>query len=155
MKQHILKLPPFIAAAALVVPAIASAVGILDTIVVVNRILGAIVPLLITVALIVFIWGLITYLTKVGTEDKNKGLRYLLKALRMLRDEVSFHLTVVQRPGSQEAPRLVKELGIDGRVTFLPSGAGATALLESNSPWDFHPWVGRKSGLPIADKRLT
>jgi hypothetical protein len=66
MKQYVIKSWPVIAAAALVVPAIASAAGILDTIVVVNRILGAVVPLLITVALIVF------------TEDKQKGIQIML-----------------------------------------------------------------------------
>jgi hypothetical protein len=78
MKQQAITLWPFAVSAALVVPAIASAAGILDTIVVVNRILGAVVPLLITVALIVFIWGLILYLTKIGTEDKQKGIQIML-----------------------------------------------------------------------------
>ena len=79
MKAHIVKFWPFAVASALVVPAIASAAGLLDTIVVVNRILGAIVPLLITVALIVFIWGLIQYLTQVGDDTKRKaGLQLML-----------------------------------------------------------------------------
>ena len=54
-----------------------------------------------------------------NTEDKNKGLRFLLEALRLLRGETPFHLTVVHRPGSHEAPRLVRELGLHGKVTFL------------------------------------
>jgi glycosyltransferase involved in cell wall biosynthesis len=54
-----------------------------------------------------------------NSEDRNKGVRYLLEALRLLRSEVPFHLTVVHRPGSKGAPRLVQQLGLHGRVTFL------------------------------------
>ena len=72
MKQRIIRMTLPLTAAALFVPALASAAGILDTIVVVNRIVRAIVPLLISVALIVFIWGLIKYLTKVG-DDKSRA----------------------------------------------------------------------------------
>ncbi len=54
-----------------------------------------------------------------NSEDRNKGIRYLLQALRHLRGEVPFHLTVVHRPGSKGAPRLVQQLGLHGRVTFL------------------------------------
>jgi glycosyltransferase involved in cell wall biosynthesis len=53
-----------------------------------------------------------------NTEDKNKGFRYLLEALRLLRGKLPYHLTVVQRPRSHEAPRLVEELGLQGRVTY-------------------------------------
>jgi glycosyltransferase involved in cell wall biosynthesis len=53
------------------------------------------------------------------TEDKNKGFRYLLEALRVLRGQVPYHLRVVHRPGSREAPRLIQELGLQGRATFL------------------------------------
>jgi glycosyltransferase involved in cell wall biosynthesis len=54
-----------------------------------------------------------------NSEDRNKGIRYLLEALRLLRSEVPVHLTVVHRPGSKGAPRLVQQLGLHGRVTFL------------------------------------
>jgi glycosyltransferase involved in cell wall biosynthesis len=54
-----------------------------------------------------------------NSEDRNKGIVYLLRALRALRSETPFHLTVVHRPGSRGAPRLVQELGLHGRVTFL------------------------------------
>lgn len=53
------------------------------------------------------------------TEDKNKGFRYLLEALRLLRGKVPYHLTVVQRPRSHEAPRMVEAMGLQGRVTYL------------------------------------
>lgn len=54
-----------------------------------------------------------------NSEDRNKGILYLLRALRRLRGDLPFHLTVVHRPGSRGAPRLVQELGLHGRVTFL------------------------------------
>jgi len=54
-----------------------------------------------------------------NSEDRNKGIVYLLKALRRLRSDVPFHLTVVHPPASRGAPRLVQQLGLHGRVTFL------------------------------------
>ena len=54
-----------------------------------------------------------------NSEDRNKGIVYLLRALSLLRSETPFHLTVVHRPGSKGAPKLVQELGLHGRVTFL------------------------------------
>ena len=79
MKQRIIGMILPLTAAALFVPAFASAAGVLDTIVVVNRIVKAIVPLLISVALIVFIWGLIKYLTKVGDEgERAKAIQLML-----------------------------------------------------------------------------
>jgi len=56
-----------------------------------------------------------------NSDDRNKGMRYLLEALRVLRSRVRFHLTVVHRPASHEAARLVQQLGLHGRVTFLDS----------------------------------
>ena len=54
-----------------------------------------------------------------NSEDRNKGVAYLLRALSLLRSETPFHLTVVHRPGSKGAPRLVQQLGLHGKVTFL------------------------------------
>ncbi|MEX1255503.1 MAG: glycosyltransferase family 4 protein [Dehalococcoidia bacterium] len=54
-------------------------------------------------------------------DDSNKGVRYLLEALRLLKHELPVHLTIVQRPGSLEARRLVQRLGLFGRVTFRES----------------------------------
>jgi glycosyltransferase involved in cell wall biosynthesis len=54
-----------------------------------------------------------------NSEDRNKGIVYLLKALRLLRGQAPFHLRVVHHPGSKGAQRLVQELGLQGRVTFL------------------------------------
>ncbi len=54
-----------------------------------------------------------------NSKDRNKGILYLLKALRLLRGEVPFHLRVVHHPGSKDAPRLVQQFGLHGRVTFM------------------------------------
>ena len=79
MKNLIIKSSYALAAAGLLAPVLASAAGVLDAINVVNRVLRAIVPMLITVALIVFIWGLIKYLLKVGDEkERQQGIQLML-----------------------------------------------------------------------------
>lgn len=55
------------------VPALASAQTLLDTLALANTFLNAAIGLFITLAIVVFFWGLITYLTNVG-EEKQKGL---------------------------------------------------------------------------------
>ena len=62
-----------LSAAVLTVPALASAVGLLDTLVTVNRFLNGLIGVIITIAIIVFFWGLVRYLTDVG-EKKHEGL---------------------------------------------------------------------------------
>lgn len=59
----------------LALPAIASAqgVGLLGTLATVNRFLNGLIGVIITIAIIVFFWGLVRYLTDVG-EEKHKGL---------------------------------------------------------------------------------
>ena len=51
-----------------------------------------------------------------NSDDRNKGARYLLEALALLRDGRDFRLTVVDRPIAMLVPALAKELGIEGRV---------------------------------------
>ena len=54
-----------------------------------------------------------------NSDDRNKGARYLLEALAILRDRgIDFHLTFVDRPGAEMAPRMVQELALGDRVTF-------------------------------------
>ncbi len=54
-----------------------------------------------------------------NSDDRNKGARYLLEAAAILRDRgVDFHLTFVDRPGAEMAPRMVRELSLGDRVTF-------------------------------------
>jgi glycosyltransferase involved in cell wall biosynthesis len=55
-----------------------------------------------------------------NTEDRNKGGRYLFEALRLLRDDVKFHLTLVDQKkyNLKLAPRLVRQYDLHSRVTF-------------------------------------
>ncbi|MEK7628265.1 MAG: hypothetical protein AAB421_02510 [Patescibacteria group bacterium] len=79
MKNFLIKSSYTVSAALLAAPAFAGAAGILDSIGVVNRILKAVVPMLITIALIVFIWGLIKYLLKIGDEkERQAGIQLML-----------------------------------------------------------------------------
>jgi glycosyltransferase involved in cell wall biosynthesis len=54
-----------------------------------------------------------------NSDDRNKGVRYLLRALRQLRGEVPFHLRIVHKPASRIAHKLVHDLGLHARVTFM------------------------------------
>ena len=55
-----------------------------------------------------------------NTEDRKKGVVYLLEALEQLREDVDIRLTIVDRQGdyTRYAPRLVREHGLEDRVTF-------------------------------------
>ena len=66
------KLAASLAIAVATVPAIAGAVTFLDTLNLVNTVLNAVIPMLITLALIYFFWGLISYIGS-GDEDKAKA----------------------------------------------------------------------------------
>ena len=87
-----------------------------------------------------------------NSEDRNKGVRYLLKALQRLRAEVPFHLRVVHHPGSRGAPRLVQELGLHGRVTFLEQLSTEELVHEYNSAQLLvSPSLYEGFGLPAAE----
>jgi hypothetical protein len=62
-----------VAAAALALPALASAATLLNTLALANTFLNALIGLFITLAIVVFFWGLIRYLVSVG-EEKHAGL---------------------------------------------------------------------------------
>ncbi len=53
-----------------------------------------------------------------NSDDRNKGMRYLLEALALLKDRVDFRLTVVDREDAHLAPALSAELGIGDRVAL-------------------------------------
>lgn len=56
-----------------------------------------------------------------NTEDANKGVRFLLRACRQLKDEgEDFRLTIVDKPSWElnVAPEMVKSLALEDRVTF-------------------------------------
>lgn len=55
-----------------------------------------------------------------NTQDRKKGLVYLLEALRLLQRKNDVKLTIVDRglPDNEYAPQLVKRYDLDGRVSF-------------------------------------
>lgn len=63
--------------ATLALPHLAGAVTFLDTLALLNTILNATIGLFITLAIVVFFWGLIKYLWTMGKEDAHEGLRIM------------------------------------------------------------------------------
>ncbi len=57
-------------------PSAASAVGLLDILVLASRFLNGVIGLFITLAIVIFFWGLIKYLVEVG-EQKSEGLKIM------------------------------------------------------------------------------
>ncbi len=54
-----------------------------------------------------------------NSDDRNKGARYLLEALAILKARgVDCRLTFVDRPNAEMAPRMTRDLGLEDRVTF-------------------------------------
>ncbi len=55
-----------------------------------------------------------------NTEDRKKGIIYLLKAIQLLKEDTDVKLTIVDRIGehTKYAPMLVREMGLEDRVTF-------------------------------------
>jgi len=87
-----------------------------------------------------------------NSEDRNKGVRYLLKALQRLRSEVPFHLRVVHHPGSRGAPKMVQEMGLHGRVTFLEQLSTDELVREYNGAQLLvSPSLYEGFGLPAAE----
>jgi len=87
-----------------------------------------------------------------NSEDRNKGIAYLLRAVRLLRGEVPFHLRVVHHPGSKGAPRLVQQLGLHGRVTFMEDLSTADLVRQYNrAQLLVSPSLYEGFGLPAAE----
>ncbi len=64
------------AATALLLPSFAAAATLLDTLALANTFLNAMIGLFITLAIVVFFWGLIKYLMNAG-EEKSEGLQIM------------------------------------------------------------------------------
>lgn len=62
----------------LALPALASAATLLNTLALFNQFLNAAIGLLITLAIVIFFWGLIKYLFGEGAEGKASGLKIML-----------------------------------------------------------------------------
>ena len=66
-----------LAAASALLPFLASAQTISDTLIFVSTILNGVIGLFITLAIVVFFWGLIKYLWSMGPEDAHEGLKIM------------------------------------------------------------------------------
>jgi glycosyltransferase involved in cell wall biosynthesis len=55
-----------------------------------------------------------------NTEDRKKGIIYLLQAMKMLENDCQLKLTIIDggAPEAQYAPALMERINLDGRVTF-------------------------------------
>ncbi len=86
------------------------------------------------------------------SEDRNKGFRYLLRALAMMERSVTFRLVVVQRSWSKRAPLQALEHGLEGRVMFLDSLSTDQLVREYNRAQLFvAPSLYEGFGLPAAE----
>ena len=65
---------PFVA---LLLPALASAATLRDTLVLVSTFLNGVIGLFITLAIVVFFWGLIKYLWSMDHENASEGLKIM------------------------------------------------------------------------------
>jgi glycosyltransferase involved in cell wall biosynthesis len=89
-----------------------------------------------------------------NSEDRNKGARYLLEALDMLKEEMDFHVTFVDNVKwrLKLAPRLVRDFGLSSRVHF--TGRVSTEELVSlynQATLVVSPSLYEGFGLPAAE----
>ena len=76
----------------------------------------------------------------------------MLRALQLLGGKVPYHLTVVQRPGSTEAQRLVEQTGLRGRFTYLERlSAEQLACVYARAQLLVSPSLYEGFGLPAAE----
>ena len=87
-----------------------------------------------------------------NADDRNKGARYLLEAMALLKDRRDLHLTVVDRPIANLVPTLAKELGIEERLT-LPGRVSREELvrLYNQTQIFVSPSLYEGFGLPAAE----
>ena len=58
-------------------PVVASAATLTDTLIFVSNFLNNLIGLFVTLAIVVFFWGLIKYLWSMGSEDAHEGLKIM------------------------------------------------------------------------------
>jgi len=89
-----------------------------------------------------------------NSEDRNKGARYLLEALNLLKGKLDFHLALVDRPREalDLAPRLVEEFGLEDRVAFSGHVSREELVqLYNRSELMVSPSLYEGFGLPAAE----
>jgi glycosyltransferase involved in cell wall biosynthesis len=88
-----------------------------------------------------------------NSEDRNKGAKFLLEAVKILKDRgVDFHLVFKDRLDAEMAPKLAEQLGIRDRLTFvgrLP--VEDLARLYNEAEVLVSPSVYEGFGLPAAE----
>lgn len=88
-----------------------------------------------------------------NSDDRNKGARYLLEAMAILKTRgFDCQLTFVDRPNAEMAPRMVRELGIEDRVTFTGRlSLEDLALAYNQAQLVVSPSLYEGFGLPAAE----
>jgi glycosyltransferase involved in cell wall biosynthesis len=87
-----------------------------------------------------------------NSDDRNKGMRYLLEALALLKGRVEFRLTVVDRDDAHLVPALSAELGIGERVSLTGRLSKEELACEYNRAQVLvSPSVYEGFGLPAAE----
>ncbi|HWQ28763.1 MAG TPA: glycosyltransferase family 4 protein, partial [Dehalococcoidia bacterium] len=88
-----------------------------------------------------------------NSDDRNKGARYLLEAMAILKARgFDCQLTFVDRPNAEMAPRMVSELGIEDRVTFTGRLSLENLVLAYNqAQLVVSPSLYEGFGLPAAE----
>ena len=88
-----------------------------------------------------------------NSEDRNKGAKFLIEAVKILKDRgVDFHLVFKDRLDAEMAPKLATELGVRDRMTFvgrLP--VEELARLYNEAEVLVSPSVYEGFGLPAAE----
>jgi glycosyltransferase involved in cell wall biosynthesis len=88
-----------------------------------------------------------------NSEDRNKGAKFLIEAVRILKDRgIDFHLVFKDRLDAEMAPRLADQLGVRDRLTFvgrLP--VDELARLYNEAEVLVSPSVYEGFGLPAAE----
>lgn len=67
----------FLAVASVALPALASAQTLADTLKFISTLLNGLIGLFITLAIVVFFWGLVKYLWSMSNEDAHEGLKIM------------------------------------------------------------------------------
>ena len=89
-----------------------------------------------------------------NSEDRNKGIRYLLEALHLLLPEMDYRLTFVDKPRGELklAPALVRRYGLSTRVDFTGRVPNERLVdLYSRSQLMACPSLYEGFGLPVAE----
>jgi glycosyltransferase involved in cell wall biosynthesis len=87
-----------------------------------------------------------------NSDDRNKGMRYLLEALALLKGRIDFRLTVIDREDAHLVPALSAELGIGDRVSLTGRLSKEDLAREYNRAQVLaSPSVYEGFGLPAAE----